>query len=269
MREFNFQIEKGDKNIGTVYLPVAFEGKIPVVIYCHGWAGTRLLNPSTKSLCFALIESSAALVTFDFWGCGDTGGNYSDMSYGRWTSNLKDILEWISHQEWADCNKIGCFGISSGTTPALRLAETGSKLAFVVSVATCLGSFIDMPNGPGKVLIDKWDALTNDETANIFEIPFKLDFFKDAVERAPVYDIRSIKCPVFFLQGKSDNVRRRSDAWIGSQLMQKYGLRVKYLEMEGGDHGLDNLPDQCAQEVIEWLKEIQILPISSGASKSG
>jgi hypothetical protein len=39
----------------------------------------------------------------------------------------------------------------------------------------------------------------------------------------------------------------------------KKGLAVKHLEIEDGDHGLDNMPERCAQEVINWLKEIRVL----------
>ncbi|MFZ3386797.1 MAG: CocE/NonD family hydrolase [Candidatus Hydromicrobium sp.] len=259
MNKYDFKLENGDNNSGTVYLPDFFDRKVPVVIYCHGWGGNRALNPSTQSLCSALLDSSAAMVTFDFWGCGDTGGSYNQMSYGRWTSNLKDVFEWVSQQEWADRQKIGCFSISSGTIAALRLAENCSEIAFVVSVATCLGLFIAMPDGPGRVLVEHWDTLVKGGMAEVFGVPFSIDFFKDFIGKAPAYNLKTISCPVFFLQGAADTVWRRSDAWIGFQVMQKNGLAVKYLEIEGGDHGLDNVPEQSAQEVINWLKEIRVL----------
>jgi dipeptidyl aminopeptidase/acylaminoacyl peptidase len=208
-----------------------------------------------------LSKSSAALVAFDFWGCGDTGGSYSDMSYERWTSNLEDVFAWVSEQEWADEKRIGFFGISSGTTPALRLAQVNHEAAFVISVATCLGLFIGMPNGPGRVLVDQWESLIKGETAEVFGVPFGVDFFKDFIGKAPVYNMDSITCPVFFLQGAEDNIWRRSDAWIGFQLLRKNGIPAKHLVIEGGDHGLDGKPERCAREVIHWLKEIHVIRI--------
>ncbi len=259
MNQFDFKLETGDRNSGTVYLPETVDHKLPVVIYCHGWGVNRKLGPSVHSLCAALTEASAALVAFDFWGCGETGGSYRQMSYGRWTANLKDVFDWVALQAWADPHKIGCFGISSGTRPALRLAEECPATAFVVSVATCLGLFIGMPHGPGQILVENWDTLIGGGTAEVFGIPFGLDFFKDFIGGAPVYDLKRIACPVFFLQGAADNPWRRSDAWTGYQVMKKNGLAAKYLEIEAGDHGLDNLPERCAQEVMAWLREIGIL----------
>src|SRR4029077_3834859 len=130
MNKYDFKLGQGDNNFGTVYQPDSFEKKLPVVIYCHGWGGNRTLGLSTQSLCSALIDSSAAMVAFDFFGCGDTGGNYNQMTYGRWASNLQDVFGWVSQQAWADKQKIGCFSISSGTTAALRFAENSAEVAF-------------------------------------------------------------------------------------------------------------------------------------------
>jgi pimeloyl-ACP methyl ester carboxylesterase len=259
MNQINFKIDKGDHNVGTVYLPDSVKRNSPVVIYCHGWGSNRSLYPSTQRLCTALRESSASMVTFDFYGCGETGGNYNRMSYGRWMSNLADVSEWVTGQDWADRQKIGCFSVSSGTTAALRFAEISREVAFVVSVATCLGLFINMPNSPARILVDRLQSLTDGGTAEVFGTHFDLDFFKDFIGNAPVYNLQDISCPVFFLQGAADNPWRRSDAWVGYLVMQKNGQTVKYLEIEGGDHGLDNVPERCTQEVVTWLKEMRFI----------
>lgn len=258
MSTYNFQLEAGDHNVGTVYRPDA-SGPLPVVIYCHGWASNRALKGSSQSLCDALLKSSAAMVTFDFFGCGETGGPYAQMSYGRWAANLHDVFQWLLTQDWVDPEKVGCFSISSGTTAALRHAEDTREPAFVVSVATCLGLFISMPNSPAKLLAENLEQLAQGGTTDLYGVPFGVDFFKDFLGRAPVYNLPAITCPVFFLQGAADNIWRRSDAWIGYQMMQQYGLQSKYLELADGDHGLNNMAEKSTEEIIKWLKEIKIL----------
>lgn len=259
MRTIAFTLETGDRNHGTAYLPERFDGRLPVVIYCHGWGGSQGLGGSVLAVRDALLGESAALVAFDFHGCGATSELMSQMTYGRWTSNLADIVAWVSRREWADPERIGCFGVSSGTTPALRLAQEPGGPAFVVSVATCLSLMVNMPNGPGKMLVDRWDDLLAGGTADFFSRPFGLEFFRDFVGRAPVYGLRQTRCPVFLLQGGADNPWRRSDAWLGKLVLERAGLPVKYLEIEDGDHGLDNVADRCAAEVVTWLGEIGML----------
>jgi pimeloyl-ACP methyl ester carboxylesterase len=259
MKKTDFRLGGGDKNVGSVYLPDTVEGKLPVALFCHGWGGSRALHPSAQAVCSALVGKQAAMVALDFYGCGETGGSFDRMSYRRWTSNLRDVFAWVSDRDWADGGKIGCFAVSSGTTAALRFAEEGAGAAFVISVATCLGLYMNMPAGPGKVLVDNWETLSGGGTAEVFGVPLRIDFFKDFVGKAPVYRLESISCPVFFLQGGADNIWRRSDARIGFELMRRKGLPAKHLEIKGGNHNLDNVPEACAREAVQWLGEIGIL----------
>jgi len=254
MKSTHFKLDAGDANCGTVYLPDTAAGKLPVVVYCHGWGANRTLAPVVASLARLLETRRAALVAFDFFGCGETGGNYSLMTYGRWRNNLADVFEWIVRQPWADPSRIGCFAISSGTTAALRYAATSTLPAFVISVATCAGHFIQMPNPPGRILVNHIDELAAGKTVELFGTQFGLEFFHDFLNEAPVYNHSSINCPVFFLQGASDNPWRRADSWLGYQLLKSKG--AKHLEMENGDHGLDTVADAAANEAFTWLQQI-------------
>ncbi len=263
MKILPFRLDTGDRNTGTAYLPDNTTDRLPVVIYCHGWGvgGSTILPPVVASLGRLLESRPAVLVTFDFFGCGQTGGNYSQMTYGRWHANLTEVYAWVAAQPWADPARIGTFGISSGTTAALRHAIATPACAFVISTATCLGAFIGMPNPPGRILAEHLDELAAGKTAELFGTPFGREFFHDFLTKAPVYGLRALSdssekiiCPVFFLQGAADNVWRRTDSWLGYQLLKAKG--AKYLEMENGDHGLDTVADAAAQEAFAWLQSI-------------
>ena len=123
MKTADFQLPDGDRNVGTFHLPDDVDIPVPVMIVCHGWGGDRTPGAFRQELRDRLPESGMAVVTFDFYGCGDTGGPYGDMTYGRWTSNLADIFSWVSRQVWADVSRIGCLGISSGSTAVLRFGR--------------------------------------------------------------------------------------------------------------------------------------------------
>lgn len=254
MKTIPFQLTSGDANHGTVYLPDVASGPLPVVIYCHGWGGTQKLPPAVESLRKLLEARPAALVSFDFFGGGLTGGSYTQMTYGRWQANLTEIFKWVAQQPWADRARIGTFAISSGTTAALRHAISSTDAAFVISVATCLGAFIGMPNPPGRILVEHFDDIAAGKTAELFGTQFGFEFFRDFLGHAPIYDLKSIRCPVFFLQGAVDNDWRRTDAWLGYQRLKGQGAR--YLEVENGDHGLDHVADQAAAIAFGWLQEI-------------
>ena len=120
MRESRFQLADGDRNVGTFYLPETREAPLPVLIICHGWPGDRQLYPFTEALTSRATGAGLAIVTFDFYSSGETGGDPHGMSDGRWATNLAAVCDYVAGQDWADTMRIGALGISSGSTAVLR-----------------------------------------------------------------------------------------------------------------------------------------------------
>jgi hypothetical protein len=67
--------------------------------------------------------------------------------------------------------------------------------------------------------------------------------------------MHEIEFPVLFLERTEDNAYRRSDGWLGYQIMKSHGLNAKYVEVDGGDHGLSNRPEQRDAHVVAYLQE--------------
>jgi 2-polyprenyl-3-methyl-5-hydroxy-6-metoxy-1,4-benzoquinol methylase/dienelactone hydrolase len=269
MYQFDCRLDNDDRNVCTVYLPDRQSRHVPIMVFCHGWGADRRLGTAPRAVLERLIQRGVGMVSLDFYGCGDTGGDYAGMTYGRWTANLEDLVDWVASQDWADPSRIGAWGISSGTTPALRLAELSSKLAWVVSTATCLGLFIGMPNCPPKVLLDNLPELRSGGTARIFHTDFPLAFFTDFIGDAPVYNLDKMTCPVLFLTGGRDNVWRRADALIGYEVLQRHALPVKQVMLEEGGHGLDEVSERAAEEIEAWLAEIEVVTMSEFDHRAG
>jgi len=257
MFKYDFQLSIGDKNKGTVYLPNKESENIPVMIYCHGWGGNRQIGGITEKLCEKAMTDNIAFVTFDFYGCGETGGDYSLMTYTRWKNNLSDIISWCVIQPFADINKIGCYGFSSGSTAALRLAAEDNRIAFIISVGTCISSHIGMNGGgPAKIFADNYAELISGGKKEFFGVAFGIDFYIDTISNAPIYTVKDIKCPVLFLQGLKDNPYRCADAKMAYNIMKENGLSTKYIELAEGNHGLDNVSDEAIGQVFNWFSSL-------------
>lgn len=255
MRSLEFRLEGGDRNFGTAWLP-ASGGAHPLAIYCHGWGDSRALGDVQRDLAERLVARNAGLLTFDFFGAGDTGGDFSGMTYGRWTRNLVEVYAWTAAQAWADPRRLACIGFSSGTTAALRFAAASPGPLCVVSIATCLGHFINMADGgPARTLLANLDALSAGGTAPVFSTPFPLDFYRDFLKEAPVHTVQDVPCPVLFLEGGADNPYRRSDGRLGHLIRQRHGRPSMHHEVEGGDHGLFNKGEERNGRVMAFLQD--------------
>jgi pimeloyl-ACP methyl ester carboxylesterase len=259
MIHYDFRLSSGDRNVGTVYLPDQDSLNLPVMIYCHGWGGSRKLHHFTRKLCERTIATNMAFVAFDFFGCGETGGDNGKMTYTRWKRNLSDIMAWIREQRFADISKIGCYAFSSGSTAAFRLAAEDDGIAFIISIGTCISAHIGMGNGgPAKLLADNLELLRSGGTVKILNTDFGIEFFSDTISNAPLFTLKNIKCPVLFLQGLSDNIFRITDAKMGYQIMKQENLPVTHIEIEGGAHGLENVGDEALQIAFDWINSIGV-----------
>ena len=264
MHTLRFQLDQGDRNVGTIHLPDDLSKPLPVLVVCIPGPGNAEPTAFTQSLRRRGTAAGMAVVTFDLHGWGDTGGDPNEGSYGRWAANLADVCTYISSHQWADAHRVGALGVSAGSTAVLRCAIETRKLAFGISVATYIGHFT-LPVGPAKMLVDNLDTLASGRKievkgssgATIYHVG--LDYFLDAIGGAPVYRLHELTCPIFFLQGGADNAFRRSDARLGYDLLRSDGLPAKYLEIERGDHVLANVAAEATTAVLEWLREVEFL----------
>jgi dipeptidyl aminopeptidase/acylaminoacyl peptidase len=264
MFTYDFKLTTDDKNVGTVYLPSESATNFPVLIYCHGWGSSRFDNagklrlPSLQ-LCDRAVKENMAFVVFDFFGCGETGGDYRDFTYSRWKNNLDDVISWVESQSFADKSKIACYGTSSGSTAVLRLVAEDNRICAAISNASCITHHFAMnEGGPAKRFAENVGTLANGGTFMSVGIDFGLDFYVDTITKAPMHTMDKIKCPVLFLQGQEDGIYRRLDAQLGYDLMIKSDCdkRTSYMPIEGGNHDIDNMPEVATERVFEWLLPI-------------
>lgn len=79
-----------------------------------------LIKAATKKL----NESGLSCCQFDFYGTGDSAGEFADARWGGWLSNLHDV---ISHLRDAGFRTIDLIGIRLGAALALQYVSSGSS----------------------------------------------------------------------------------------------------------------------------------------------
>jgi hypothetical protein len=250
-----FRLPDKDKNFGRIFRPDHVDRPTGACIICHGGPGGRQID-SEKHVEWC-IDPAWVIVTFDNFACGHTGGSDTEMTFDRWGSNCADVLRYVQALPYIDEKRVGFIGISSGSEAALRCAISYATPAFIVSIATCCSP--NYGNWPAKILCDNLHQLIHGETCECCGHSFTIDFYLDAVGAAPVYRIREIQSPVFFLQGESDNAKRIGDARMGYEYMKSSGGVCKHHLVPGGNHGLNNVVEERNRQIRSWLKEIHLL----------
>lgn len=100
---------------GMMHLPGNVEGKVPMVIMFHGFTGNKVESH------FIFVKMSRALekagignVRFDFYGSGESDGDFSEMTFSSELEDARQILKFVKEQTTTDLGKIGLLGLSMG-----------------------------------------------------------------------------------------------------------------------------------------------------------
>lgn len=91
------------------------EGPFPTVIFYHGFTVDKVGMQRLHEL-FAreLVKAGYACVRFDFYGLGESEGDFSEMTLGHELEEAKAIYEWSAQQDFCDPDELYISGHSQG-----------------------------------------------------------------------------------------------------------------------------------------------------------
>lgn len=172
-------------------------GSNKVIILCHGFKGhkcenKRLFVEAARAFC----QEGYDVLRFDFYGSGDSEGEFEDTLVSTNIINLQDAYKFVKQRGYQD---VAILGISMGAATAIL---TVNKLD--VKVLVLWSSVPDMhrvfdstikhfgPVDPGKIVFEY-------EGWNI-----KRNFWEDAVQFDIMSELAKITIPKFIVQGTDD-----------------------------------------------------------------
>ncbi|MCC8025583.1 MAG: alpha/beta fold hydrolase [Clostridium sp.] len=91
------------------------EGPFPTVCFYHGFCVDRIgLMRLHELFARKCADNGIACVKFDFYGCGESDGDFSEMRYADEARQAKAIYRWAGEQPWCDRDNIFPVGHSMG-----------------------------------------------------------------------------------------------------------------------------------------------------------
>lgn len=232
---------------GIVDLPDT-DKKVPVVVNLHGFTGTRQGHKNIHTaMGRELAKAGVACVRFDFYGNGESDGEFEDMRFTGLLEDTEDIIAWVKTQEWAKEDGIILSGQSMGgyvaATAAPRIQPNGLILM-------CPGA------GMWFGALERAEAF---EAKGIFEadiegLKFVTAFNRDLHQYEPFSSAKGYDGKVILIRGTKDEL---VDEGTCNQYLEIYGENARFVSVEGGDHNFANLPAKtaCNNAVVEFAKE--------------
>lgn len=117
---------------GMFHLPRA-KGLVPAVVFFHGFTGNRLESHSMFVKCSrALAQAGFASLRFDFHGCGESDGEFRDMSLRGEIADGRAAVAYVREQQGIDPKRLGLVGFCLGGAVGAALALSVEAKAVVL-----------------------------------------------------------------------------------------------------------------------------------------
>jgi uncharacterized protein len=219
----------------------------PLVIVCHGFTGSKEGGGRALEMGDALAEKGFSTLLFDFAGCGESEGNWADLTLSGQVSDLETAVCWGRS---AGFDRIILTGRSFGGSTVLVYAAGDPELEAVCTWAAVarleplfnrfIGNRLEGPLEETLIIAGEEEPLE-----------LKRKFFIDLKN----YNIPSCAAKIaprklLIIHGSADEAVPCSDA----ELIYNSALEPKKLEIiEGANHRFSEHIDQVWTSFFGWL----------------
>ena len=123
MVEFHYIQSGNGEMVASVDIPEKVDlssQRLPVVIVTHGLTGHRIgIAYNLVDLGRRLNEKNIICVRFDQRGCGESKGEFVELTIPKMKEDTLAVWQWVRGQSWCDPESIGLVGVSVGAIPTI------------------------------------------------------------------------------------------------------------------------------------------------------
>ena len=212
---------------GIVYRPQGIDGRMPVVIFSHGFGGSHNTGASYAQ---QLAQRGYVVYCFDF--CGATSSSRSDgattnMSIFTEESDLKAVVATMKAQDYVDSSQLYLMGTSQGgMVSAMAAAELSAdiKAAILLYPALCIAD-------NAKEWFGSKDGIP--DTYNLWGVTLGRAYFERLFDFDTYGYITRYERPVLIVHGNQDNIVPVSYAERAATAYKDAELHI----IDGAGHG--------------------------------
>jgi pimeloyl-ACP methyl ester carboxylesterase len=219
---------------GVLHLP-AGAAAAPAVALCHGFGGNRAeFGYTFVRLAERLAEHGVAAYRFDFAGCGDSDGDFADLTVSDQVAQVAAVLGALAAHPAVDADRLSLMGMSLGGLTA-QLAAARHPVRSLTLWAPAAAA-VSMDAAAAKRRADAIAATGYDDFGGL---PVRQPFVDDAAGIDAFADAAAYTGPVLLAVGTEDFV-------LGPELFDHYrstyGDRLDLHVFDGVGHGFETVP---------------------------
>ncbi|MBR9677803.1 MAG: alpha/beta hydrolase [Nanoarchaeota archaeon] len=229
--------QHNEKLVGLKTIP---EKGNRIVLLVHGFGVTKEESGMFDDIAQNLANQGITVYRFDFSGCGQSQGDYSEITLTKLGQDLRTIIEKIDSQNLCIISQ------SFGTSVTIIVAPKAKCFIMMGSISN-----------PKKILADLFGENYNPEgiswrkrsSGKITKI--KPGFWKDLQKHDLTQKISKIKTPILYIHGSEDDKVPLTEMLEFYKNTENAEKRV----LEGAGHDLKPCREEMKELILAWCKK--------------
>ncbi|MGL6107063.1 alpha/beta hydrolase family protein [Romboutsia sp.] len=220
-----------------------------LVLNLHGFGGSKSgYKYSHTHLSRELEKNNFGCARFDFYGCGESDGEYEEMTFTGLIEDSIDLYDWIIENNITTKDHIILSGQSMGGYVAACVAPKVNPVGLILM---CPGA------GMWYGCRERSDSLKEKsiQYADMEGLKFSIDFNYDLYNYEPFSSCKGYDNDAIIIRGSNDKLV--DDKTCRTYLSCYNKEKSSYIEIEGGDHNFASIKAKamCEEAIINFCNK--------------
>ncbi|SEH05501.1 esterase [Candidatus Venteria ishoeyi] len=246
--------ELGRKVCGILSKPKVKNVFLPIVLLVHGFTSDKY-SKTYVSLANDLAKKGIASLRIDFFGHGESQGNFSDITITNALKSVRAALDYINELGFVDKNRIGIAGASLGGELS-NISSSKFKEISCTALLCSVSSYIEIfKKGFRGINVSEWKKKGYAEIIrkrNNAKLRLNYSFYKDTIKYDGYKYGAKIKYPVLLVHGDNDI---SVDISQSKRLVKTFKEKHKFVILKGVDHYFrpESSRKVVYKHVVDWF----------------
>jgi len=248
---------------GVLHLPEnVHHRKVPLIVLLHGFVGSKVGEHRLFVKAARYFTARGyGVFRFDFSGCGESDGDYGDVTVTKQLSEVQAVLRYVSTIKEVDANNIILIGHSLGGAVASIIASQNRRIRKLILWSPVGRPYEDISRILGEHAIKI--AATNGKV-DYQGFYVSQAFLTDLKNHHPLESIRSYQeaAMVIHAKGDEDIPKEHTARYFASLQQRSIPKPIDTHYIEGADHTFSSYTyeNELFQTSINWLEKCKEHP---------
>ncbi|GAE25481.1 peptidase S15 [Halalkalibacter wakoensis JCM 9140] len=242
----------------VLHKPEDHQQPSPTIIFVHGFVGSKV-GEHRMFVKAANYFSNKGFVCFrfDFSGCGESEGDYKDVTISNQINELKSAIEYVSQLQEVDRNNIIIIGHSLGGALTALTAYQFPFIKHVILWAPVANPYQDITSITG---MEAEQIAHKHGYYDYRGFLLSHSFFEDLKKHHPLKSIQRFPGTVYLVHGANDQdiPSHSSKAYIQSLSESGYDQEREYSLINGAGHTFSNTSweQELFKRSYQWIQKV-------------